>query len=120
MEISPQPITARQHSPHNPSDRSPPSRVGRRHPSLERWENEGGTLLIGPVSAAMAISNLASQEADALEAALRDMTGSLHRDFAEGNVGVRYNTFGHRSRVLRQLTARLAAMRSAIAPVLLT
>jgi hypothetical protein len=48
---------------------------------------------------------------DALETALRDMTLSLSRDFVDGRIGMRHNTFQHRSRVLRQLTAELALMR---------
>jgi|GEM_PF-1802466 len=59
-----------------------------------------------PVAAA------APSEADALEAALRDMTESFSGDFIDGRVGQLHNTFEHRSRVLRQLTAKLAAMRS--------
>lgn len=114
MDISSRPVTARQHSLYNPSNQAPLSRAVGRQRSLERWENEGGTFLAGPVSAAEA-ANPSSREVDAPGAALRDMTGSLYRDFAEGNVGDRYNTFAHRSRVLRQLTARLAAMRSASA-----
>lgn len=51
-------------------------------------------------------------EADALEAALRDMTESFSGDFIDGRVGQLHNTFEHRSRVLRQLTAKLAVMRS--------
>jgi hypothetical protein len=39
------------------------------------------------------------------------MTLSLSRDFVEGRIGMRHNTFQHRSRVLRQLTAELALMR---------
>lgn len=41
-----------------------------------------------------------------LDAQVRRMSGTLSCDFANGNVGERYNTFEHRSRLLRQLTAR--------------
>jgi hypothetical protein len=51
-------------------------------------------------------------EADALDAALRDMAASFSSDFAGGLVGQRHNTFGHRTRILRQMTLHLAAMRA--------
>jgi hypothetical protein len=54
-------------------------------------------------------------EADALEAALRDMAASLSRDYVSGQMGTRHNTYQHRSRVLRQLTAQLATMRAEVA-----
>ena len=50
-------------------------------------------------------------EADALEAALVDMTATFCSDFANGLVGQRHNTYGHRSRILRQMSGRLAVMR---------
>jgi hypothetical protein len=51
-------------------------------------------------------------EADALEIVLRDMTESFAKDFIDGRVGQQHNTFEHRSRVVRQLTAKLADMRT--------
>lgn len=54
----------------------------------------------------------AGSEADALEAALADMTAALSSDFIDGRIGERHNSFEHRSRVLRQMTGRLAAMRA--------
>lgn len=51
-------------------------------------------------------------EADELEAALSDMAATFSSDFVDGRVGVLHNTFQHRSRVLRQMTGRLAAMRA--------
>lgn len=51
-------------------------------------------------------------EADALEASLRDMSASFSRDYVAGRMGVWHNTYQHRARVLRQLTAQLAAMRT--------
>ena len=36
---------------------------------------------------------------------------SLAIDFANGRVGTRYNSYAHRSRVLRQQKAKLQAMR---------
>jgi len=50
-------------------------------------------------------------EADALEAALADMTAAFSTDFVNGRVGERHNGYEHRSRVLRQMAGRLAAMR---------
>lgn len=47
-----------------------------------------------------------------LEATLRDMSASFSRDYVAGRMGVRHNTYQHRARVLRQLTAQLAALRA--------
>lgn len=58
----------------------------------------------------VAIGFVAS-EADALEAALADMTAAFSTDFVNGRVGERHNGYEHRSRVLRQMAGRLAAMR---------
>lgn len=63
-------------------------------------------------SASVAASKSVGSEADALEAALADMTATFSDDFANGRVGKRHNTYEHRSRVLRQMTGRLAAMRA--------
>jgi len=41
-----------------------------------------------------------------LDAQVRRMSGTLSCDFANGRIGERHNTFEHRSRLLRQLTAR--------------
>jgi hypothetical protein len=54
----------------------------------------------------------APSETDALEAALADMTAAFSSDFSDGRVGQRYNTYEHRSRVLRQMTESLATMRA--------
>lgn len=54
----------------------------------------------------------AGSEADALEAALADMTAAFSDDFVNARVGERHNTYEHRSRVLRQMTGSLAAMRA--------
>jgi len=53
----------------------------------------------------------AQSEADALEAALADMTATFSADFIHGRLGERHNTFEHRSRVLRQMAGQLATMR---------
>jgi len=47
-----------------------------------------------------------SADAASLEAQVRRMSGTLSCDFANGRIGEHYNTFEHRSRLLRQLTAR--------------
>ena len=41
-----------------------------------------------------------------LDTQVRRMSGTLSCDFANGRIGERHNTFEHRSRLLRQLTAR--------------
>jgi hypothetical protein len=56
-------------------------------------------------------------QADTLEAALVDMTATFCSDFADGLVGQRHNTYGHRTRILRQMTGRLAVMREQDAAV---
>ena len=48
-----------------------------------------------------------------LDDQVRRMSGTLRCDFANGRVGQRYNTYQHRSRVLRQLTALRDSMRAA-------
>ena len=62
--------------------------------------------------APIAATGLDSSEADALEAALADMSAAFSSDFVNGRVGERHNTYEHRSRVLRQMTGNLAAMRA--------
>jgi hypothetical protein len=44
------------------------------------------------------------------------MSGTLGCDFANGSVGERHNTFEHRSRLLRQLTARRDLAAAALIP----
>ena len=51
----------------------------------------------------------------ALDDQLRRMSGTLSCDFANGRVGERHNTFEHRSRLLRQLTARRDRVASGMA-----
>ena len=51
-----------------------------------------------------------------LDAQVRRMSGTLNCDFANGRVGERHNTFEHRSRLLRQLTARRDRMAAAAVP----
>ena len=51
-----------------------------------------------------------------LDAQVRRMSGTLSCDFANGSVGERHNTFEHRSRLLRQLTARRDSVAGATFP----
>jgi len=51
-----------------------------------------------------------------LDAQVRRMSGTLSCDFANGSVGERHNTFEHRSRLLRQLTARRDSVAGATLP----
>lgn len=66
----------------------------------------------GGQPAPVAATGFIGSEADAMEAALADMTAAFSDDFANARVGERHNTYQHRSRVLRQMTASLAAMRA--------
>jgi len=76
----------------------------------DNWENEGGHLAgARPPIASPAIS---ASEVDTLEAQVRVMESTLASDFANGRVGMRYNTYAHRSRVLRQQKAKLDALRA--------
>ena len=78
-----------------------PSTQGDRE-SLDNWLNEGGRL---STSAGAGMKDLPAlpSEADAL----RDMGALFISDFASGRVGQHHNTFQHRSRILRQLKAKL-------------
>jgi hypothetical protein len=49
----------------------------------------------------------------ALNDQVQRMSGTLTCDFVNGRVGQRYNTYEHRTRVLRQLTARRDRVRDA-------
>lgn len=53
----------------------------------------------------------ASQDVDALEAALSDMKTRFSSDLVEGRMGARHNTFQHRARIIRQLTQQLDKQR---------
>ena len=66
----------------------------------------------GGQSVPVTAPGLPGSEADALEVALADMTAAFSSDFVSGRIGARHNTYEHRSRVLRQMTGRLAAMRA--------
>jgi hypothetical protein len=79
----------------------------------ENWENEGGHLpgFSGVNCGPTMIPRLAG-EAESFAMQIRTMEAIFSRDFANGRVGTRYNTYQHRSRVVRQLTAKLHAMRA--------
>ena len=66
----------------------------------------------GGQPAPVAATESAGSEADALEAALADMTAAFSDDSVNARVGERHNTYEHRSRVLRQMTGSLAALRA--------
>jgi hypothetical protein len=57
---------------------------------------------------------LSASDVETLEAQVRRMESKLASDFADGRVGTRYNTYAHRSRVLRQQKAKLEAVRAGV------
>jgi len=76
----------------------------------DNWENEGGHLSAArPVIASCAIS---ASDVEVLAAQVNVMESTLASDFANGRVGTRYNSYAHRSRVLRQQKAKLDALRA--------
>lgn len=76
----------------------------------DSWENEGGHL--ATVKFPTATPALSANDVETLEAQIRRMESKLASDFAEGRVGMRYNTYAHRSRVLRQQKAKLDVLRA--------
>lgn len=46
-----------------------------------------------------------------LDDQVRRTSGTLSCDFANGRIGERHNTYEHRARILRQLTARRDGLR---------
>lgn len=82
-------------------------------PAQESWENEGGHLLGKGgegESQLPAVTAFACDETERLTADVHLMKRALLSDFANGRIGSRYNTYEHRSRVLRQLIAELDAV----------
>lgn len=75
----------------------------------DNWENEGGHL--AGTKRLIASLALSATDVETLEAQVRLMESTLSSDFANGQLGMRYNTYAHRSRVLRQQKAKLDAMR---------
>jgi hypothetical protein len=84
--------------------------AGRATPALDEdgWENEGGHLA-GGVPASRGPAHSVS-EIETFEVQVRNMETTLASDFAGGRIGKRYNTYEHRSRVLRQQQAKLDEM----------
>ena len=76
----------------------------------DSWENEGGHLSSRKPKV-VSLTPSAS-EIDKLEAQVNISASKLVNDFASGRVGIRYNTYAHRARVLRLQRAELAAMRA--------
>lgn len=66
----------------------------------------------GERPAPIVVTGFVGSGADALEAALADMTAAFSSDFVNGRVGERHDGYEHRSRVLRHMAGRLAAMRT--------
>ena len=90
----------------------PARRDADRSSAEESWENEGGHLpRFASVNRQAATPMPMVGELEGLATEVSLMASTLSRDFADGRVGTRYNTYEHRSRVLRQLTAKLDAMR---------
>lgn len=79
-----------------------------RQSAVENWENEGGRF---PEFAPLRHpSSVVVTGPDQLADEIDQLTKALASDFANGCVGKRYNTYQHRSRVIRQLTACRAAL----------
>lgn len=78
--------------------------------SEDNWENEGGHL--AGARPAFASSAISASDVDALETQVNAMESTLASDFADGKAGMRYNTYAHRSRVLRQEKAKLDVLRA--------
>ena len=78
--------------------------------ALESWSNEGGYCPADPNVRGRPIIFASSAVQKSLKDQVERMGSALAADFANGLVGTHYNTFQHRSRVLRQMTATLNAM----------
>jgi hypothetical protein len=93
-----------------------PSSDARREAELRRaeanWENEGGDCSgFNGRSNYMAAPSRGTRELESQAERVTAMMAALSSDYANGRVGLRHNTFEHRSRVLRQEHAKLEAMR---------
>ena len=90
----------------SPAKRAERTVAGPKDVAVKGWENEGGQLrklrsaAISPTDASQR-----AQDRPTPSAALAAMRTKFLADFAGGFVGQHHNTFQHRSRVLRQLTA---------------
>lgn len=76
----------------------------------DNWENEGGHLAAARF--VIASSAISAGDIEVLAAQVNVMESTLASDFANGRVGTRYNTYAHRSRVLRQQKTKLDALRA--------
>jgi len=76
----------------------------------DNWENEGGHLAAAKL--VIASSAISAGDVEVLAAQVNVMESTLASDFANGRVGTRYNTYAHRSRVLRQQKSKLDALRA--------
>jgi hypothetical protein len=76
----------------------------------DNWENEGGHLATARL--VIASSAISAGDVEVLTAQVNVMESTLASEFANGRVGTRYNTYAHRSRVLRQQKAKLDALRA--------
>jgi hypothetical protein len=74
------------------------------------WENEGGQIARpSPVTVPPAPFR---DDIERLQVQVSLMEVALSNDLVEGRMGIRHNTYAHRSRVLRQQRCRLDAMRA--------
>ena len=76
----------------------------------DNWENEGGR--VAAAKPRIATPALSASDVETLDAQVRRMESTLATDFANGRMGRRYNTFAHRSRVIRQQKAKLESLRA--------
>ena len=75
--------------------------------SLRNWENEGGSHSGRPSAAPELVGSSPSTSPSTGDSGdVADMQARLNADFANGLVGQRFNTYEHRTRVIRQLRAR--------------
>ncbi len=99
-------MTGHIETPSTPDRSSVASVVGTRKTAMPgavaRWENEGGHL-------SGALAGAGDVTIAAAAARIRDLEAALRHDFSNGLVGTRFNTFEHRSRIIRQLSGELAA-----------
>ncbi|OJY68600.1 MAG: hypothetical protein BGP16_04965 [Sphingobium sp. 66-54] len=76
----------------------------------DNWENEGG--LLAGARIAIVSPVISASDVEGLEAQVHFMESTLASDFGDGRIGMRYNTYAYRSRVLRQQKAKLDALRA--------
>lgn len=86
------------------TSRSKSGSTGDDREALDTWLNEGGHLSPSGGAGMKSATAVASHGES-----LRDMAASFVSDFANGRVGQHHNTYQHRARVLRQLTAERRA-----------